>query len=129
LNGRQAAPDRVLAAAAVALRQQTEQLQRQTAELAGLREQVGRIERLPPNPDVLYKGDVPMAVVASPLIDAGARRVVFKTVTAHIDLDMTTPFAFRGWLITCAAAAHAGVITGAGVDNVKYWDLPCMIDR
>lgn len=127
LRGPKPAADHVLAAAAAALQQQAETLQRQTAELAGLRQQVSRMERLPPNPDVLYKGDIPMAVVAAPSIDAGARRVVFKTVTAHTDLDMAAPFTFRGWLITCTARAHAGLIGAAGIDTVTYWNLPCTI--
>lgn len=123
------APDRVLTAAATALQQQTQELQRQTLELAELRQQIGRLERLPPNPDVLYKGDVPMAVIAVPTIDAAARHILFKTVTAHADLDMTTPFLFRGWQLRCTATAHAGLIAGTAVDHITYWDLPCTIAR
>lgn len=114
-----AAPDPALTAAEARVRQQDE-------ELARLRRQAQRPAYLPPNPDVLYKGDVPMAVVEQPVIDAAAKRVRFKLVLAHGDLDMTTPFLFRRWSLDCAPARHAGVIAG-GLDHVKYWDLPCRI--
>jgi hypothetical protein len=119
-SAKNAAPDHVLVTVA-------DRIQQQNLELAALRQQVGRIERLPPNPDVLYKGDVPMAVVDAPIINTGARRIVFKTVMAHADLDTSTPFLFRRWLVECAPSAHTGVITGT-IDSVKYWDLRCTIE-
>jgi hypothetical protein len=119
-SAKNATPDHLLATVA-------DKIQQQNLELAALREEVGRLVRLPPNPDVLYKGDAPMAVVDMPMINPGAKRIIFKTVMAHGDLDTTTPFLFRRWLIKCAPSAHTGVITGM-VDSVKYWDLACTIE-
>jgi hypothetical protein len=116
-----AAPDQVLATAAAKLVQQSE-------ELAALRQQMDRPAYLAPNPDVLYRGDVPMAVVDSPIIDNNTRRIVFKEAISHSQLDMTTPFLFRSWTIRCVARLHTEKITGT-VDNVKYWDLPCQIEQ
>jgi hypothetical protein len=120
LKTRPAAPDPAFAAARTTLA-------RQTKELAQLRQVLSRRTYLPPNPDVLYKGVVPIAVVDTPIINAAARRILFKVVIAHRELDMTTPFLFRAWSLHCTATAHAGVI-GSGANEVKYWNLPCAIE-
>lgn len=121
LSTQTAAPDRILASAAARLVQQDQ-------DLASLRQQINGLQHAPPNPDVLYKGDVPVAVVNSPVIDQGSRRIVFRVVTAHAELDMTTPFWFRTWSIKCVAKLQTGMINGA-FENLKYWDLPCEIGQ
>jgi hypothetical protein len=79
------------------------------------------------DPQRLYAGDLPVALVAAAPVNSDDKTVTFPEITARGLLAMDQPYEYKNWKLSCGGVQSYSVLGAGAAREFSYSHLICKI--